>query len=521
MTSIYKSVWSVFALLTFNIGLATAASVEMPDFDIERNGSESVQLSIENGTDATFDYQGFQFDLFLPAGITLQEQQLNTSLVSANYKLSVTAFSAGTYRILAYSDEHPVNITDFITLTFKADNTVVGGTQIARIGNVIFSAPDGQDIYLTDSDALINIKVPVVSLTIDGNDIHNLKTTETLHLTAIVLPDDSDYKSVTWQTSSEAIATVSDTGVVTAVGAGTVTITAFITGMPDIKDEYSIEITDRLLGDANDNGTVNVADMVTIADYINHRDTWQFCFVNADVDEDKEITAADIEGVLNIIKGKAPVPANMPLRPHRTMANELIVVDDYTSGENNLQALRVSLTGNSSQFSSLQAEINLPEGMTAEGVKLGAGASNHILNCNMTEQGKVRVVIYSLDSTPFVPSEPLLTIDARAGNACTDITFENIFASNSNLELYTLSFEGGHSFSAPSGIVGVADGHVSVNAIGNIVLVRNASGQTIDIYTVSGEIAASRHALNDTETFSLEPGVYVVKVGEYVVKIML
>lgn len=521
MTSIYNSVWSVLALLTFNIGIAAAASVEMPDFEIYRNGTASVQLSIENGADAAFDYQGFQFDLFMPAGITLEEQQLNSSLVSTNYKLSVTAYTAGTYRILAYSDEQPVNAADFITLTFKADNTVTPGTKIAQIRDVIFSAPDGQDIYLTDSDAQINIKVPAMSLTIEGDDIHTLKTTETLQLTAIVLPDDSEYKAVTWQTSSEALATVSDTGLVTAVGAGTVTITAYVTGFPEIKDEYTIEITDRLLGDANDNGTVNVADVVTIADYINHRETWQFCFVNADVDEDKEITAADIEGVLNIIKGKVPVPAKMPRLLRREMANDLIVVDDYMSRVESVQTLGLALNGNSRRFSSLQAEINLPEGMTAEGVALGNGAPNHILNCNMTDQGKVRVVIYSLDSTPFVSSEPLLTFDACAGSADTDITLDNILVSNSNVELYTLSFDGGHSGRTPSGIEAITDGDVSVYATGNFVLVRNAVGLSVDIYNVSGEIAASRRALTDTEKFCLQPGIYVVKVGEYVVKIML
>ena len=49
---------------------------------------------------------------------------------------------------------------------------------------------------------------------------------ETQQFTAAVAPDDADDKSVTWTTSSAAVATVSTTGLVTAAGTGTATITA-------------------------------------------------------------------------------------------------------------------------------------------------------------------------------------------------------------------------------------------------------------------------------------------------------
>ncbi|MGN1060225.1 MAG: Ig domain-containing protein, partial [Candidatus Coproplasma sp.] len=69
-----------------------------------------------------------------------------------------------------------------------------------------------------------NVEVTAVTLDKDTVNLQlEAKTTETL--TAIVSPDNATNKTVTWTTSAESVATVSD-GVVTAVGVGSATITA-------------------------------------------------------------------------------------------------------------------------------------------------------------------------------------------------------------------------------------------------------------------------------------------------------
>lgn len=66
--------------------------------------------------------------------------------------------------------------------------------------------------------------VPVTGVTLDKNDAE-LKVGATLQLTATVAPANADVKDVEWSTSDEKIATVSATGLVTAVAKGEATIT--------------------------------------------------------------------------------------------------------------------------------------------------------------------------------------------------------------------------------------------------------------------------------------------------------
>ena len=80
----------------------------------------------------------------------------------------------------------------------------------------------------------ITLSQTAASMTVGG---------ETLTLTATVAPDDATDKTVTWTTSDASVATVAD-GVVTAVGAGTATITATATnGTDDTSDDKTATCT--------------------------------------------------------------------------------------------------------------------------------------------------------------------------------------------------------------------------------------------------------------------------------------
>ena len=68
--------------------------------------------------------------------------------------------------------------------------------------------------------------VAVTAVTIDNEELLTLTEGEELQLTATVAPENATNKEVIWSSSDNTIATVSETGLVTAIAAGEATITA-------------------------------------------------------------------------------------------------------------------------------------------------------------------------------------------------------------------------------------------------------------------------------------------------------
>ena len=74
-----------------------------------------------------------------------------------------------------------------------------------------------------------------------------LRPDEVKTLTATIFPKDADNRAVTWESSNEMVATVSDEGIVIAVAEGTCTITCSATDGTGVKAECSVTVTEVVL----------------------------------------------------------------------------------------------------------------------------------------------------------------------------------------------------------------------------------------------------------------------------------
>ncbi len=113
---------------------------------------------------------------------------------------------------------------DVIVHFISGNNINIGTLQEGTI-TVSAHTLDGSDLTATCTITVNQNIVHVTSIELNQSSA-GLNEGETLQLTATVMPEDATNRSVTWTSSNEVVATVDQNGLVTAVAAGTATITA-------------------------------------------------------------------------------------------------------------------------------------------------------------------------------------------------------------------------------------------------------------------------------------------------------
>lgn len=119
-------------------------------------------------------------------------------------------------------------------LTFSSEDITLNESDCRCYGNSVRPVRVSTEVP-SSPISVTSITLDSSSLTLEPGDTHTLST--------VVAPEDATDKSVTWTSSDSNVATVSDEGVVTAVNAGTVTITATANDGSGVTAECVVEIT--------------------------------------------------------------------------------------------------------------------------------------------------------------------------------------------------------------------------------------------------------------------------------------
>ena len=161
----------------------------------------------------------------------------------------------GTLQMLA--EVLPANATNkTVTWSVPANsagsiNATTGLLTALFNGSVVVTATaaDGSGVTGTLTIVISNQIIPVTEITVSGEGNVSVITTEggTLQMLAEVLPSNATNKDVTWHVSDSAIATISTTGLLTAVSNGTVIVKATAADGSGVFDEMEVTVNDLLV----------------------------------------------------------------------------------------------------------------------------------------------------------------------------------------------------------------------------------------------------------------------------------
>ena len=204
------------ALITTVIGV-NAQTLSVADTHMDAGWFGNITVNISGATEMT----ALQFNLALPEGVSLGDitkgEYIKPGEAANSHMYSVSNLPSGDLLIVVYN----LNLKTFkdgVLMRIPVNTADDLGESAGRIYNVRTSTVDA--VSHKCSEATFKV-IPKVSLTVDKASA-TLTTGETLRLNAEVWPTNL---AVEWTSSDESVATV-ENGVVTAVAAGTATITA-------------------------------------------------------------------------------------------------------------------------------------------------------------------------------------------------------------------------------------------------------------------------------------------------------
>lgn len=379
------------------------------------------------------------------------------------------------------------------------------------------------------------------SISLDSNE-HTLRKGETFTITPTIMPETAADAWKTWSSSNTNVATVDQNGIVTAVGVGKaiITVTTGLTSSSGVVlDSGKIDAQCNITcypktGDANWDGKIDISDAVDISNYVLEIKTapsdwveteWKQFYIegaNANGSEDGKITFADACAAVSLaLDQPAPASTQNPIRAAYDNGYDSIdalVIGNYISSSNGV-ILPITLD-NSNPYVALQADIEVPEGMKLEDVKIGSrAAATHSITTRRIDDSHMRVALFDIANSIFDEShEPILELIVDNNHLDSDlIVVSNIIASDAGANGYLLASR----YSDESGIDLTPKGNIEVQtAVGNIHIV-NAAGHKINIYSLDGKILKSFVAPSDSEYVGLSSGVYIVKIGDKTHKIVM
>ena len=278
---------------------------------------------------------------------------------------------------------------------------------------------------------------------------------------------------------------------------------------PDVAT--TLIVKNKVKGDANGDGMVNVGDYVTTANYIMELNPQPFIFSAADVDENGSIDVGDLVGITNIIMG------DYQPNPEPDSEGEVRMEGTCANGDGTC-IMTLDLT-NDMALTAWQMDVTLPEGMTLRQAALASRAASHNLVVNNRGNGQVRLLASSpLNADMLGNQGALLTLELE-NNSGGDVAvaFDNIVLAERDMTTHKAA-----PFKVNAEESGIKEmtADVRIYAQGGNIVVETPGETTVEIIMTNGmsRTVAAKAGVN---VYPAGQGIHIVRAAGQVSKLKI
>ena len=266
-----------------------------------------------------------------------------------------------------------------------------------------------------------------------------------------------------------------------------------------------IHVNDVIMGDANSDGKVSLADVNSTVNYIAEKPSGSFCFAAADMNNNGIINVSDVNAIVNVlaeVKMPASAKKNFLATANEVTTNDKMYCSNITVAPGETATLPVNLE-NSGKYCSFQFDILLPKGITVDSTvnqsgKVRYSASlvtsrcvDHSLTSNLIRGNRYRVIVFSLSNTDVEGvNGPVVNIKLKAEKDAAegDYTLKMervVLATADEKEFYPADSESTVTVSANTGVNSISIDPSSVKVYD--LQGRKVNKPTQGVYIVNGK----------------------------------
>ena len=283
-----------------------------------------------------------------------------------------------------------------------------------------------------------------------------------------------------------------------------------------------------LLGDVNNDGNINVADITAIRSYMLGNNPRVFIFEAADINNDGNITANDISRLRNKILNEDTDTHVYRVRgadtPYGIATEDALEMDNVLFDATGTARVALRLK-DSRPYTALQFDLTLPNGVVLDDelTTVGERAPQHGVYSMMHNNGTARVMLYSNNIDNLLEGdEPVVYLSLRATDdveSGATIGIDELLLVTDEIESYV-----GHPSMAtiadPTGVNDITTSDFHIFATQGKLIIDAPEAATAQLVSMNGAWIEAELQPGRNEV-PLATGIYAVNVGNKSAKVAI